>query len=210
VAKVKTTKATAKTSKPAKKAAKSKTVKSKAGSTASRSKAVKSTKPRAAKKKVAAKSVGDEEVVMDRRRGDRREEEIADGQQPPAERRQKVNRRRQIDPTTCERDYNNEEIEFMHALDAYKRAAGRMFPTCSEILEVVRELGYRRLTPEEIAKLDPPALASEDLGDANAEGIVDDAEADFETDEFGNTAVKSTVVPVFDAFEAEMSHEFES
>jgi hypothetical protein len=57
-------------------------------------------------------------------------------------RREKVNRRRQIDPTTCERDYSLDEIEFMHALDRYKRASGRMFPTCSEILEVVRSLGY--------------------------------------------------------------------
>jgi hypothetical protein len=60
------------------------------------------------------------------------------------ERREKVNRRRQIDPTTCERDYSNDEVEFMHALDQYKRANGRMFPTCSEILEVIRGLGYQK------------------------------------------------------------------
>ena len=70
------------------------------------------------------------QVAMDRRQG---------------ERRTKVARRRQIDPTTCERDYNDDEIEFMQALDAYKRANGRMFPTCSEILEVIRGLGYVRL-----------------------------------------------------------------
>jgi hypothetical protein len=64
---------------------------------------------------------------------------------PVMERRKKVPRRRQIDPTTCERDYTGDEIEFMHALDAYKRSSGRMFPTCSEILEVVRGLGYVRL-----------------------------------------------------------------
>ncbi len=57
-------------------------------------------------------------------------------------------RRRQIDPTTCEREYTSEEIEFMQALDAYKRRSGRMFPTCSEILEVIRNLGYRRMEPE--------------------------------------------------------------
>ena len=51
-------------------------------------------------------------------------------------------RRRHIDPTTCERDYTIQEREFMVALDAYKRASGRMFPTCSEILEVIRNLGY--------------------------------------------------------------------
>jgi hypothetical protein len=60
------------------------------------------------------------------------------------ERRVKVVRRRQIDPTTCEREYTDEEIEFMHALEAYKRSSGRMFPTCSEVLEVLRGLGYER------------------------------------------------------------------
>jgi hypothetical protein len=62
------------------------------------------------------------------------------------ERREKVNRRRQIDPTTCERDYSQDEIEFMHALDQYKRTSGRMFPTCSEVLEVIRGLGYAKLS----------------------------------------------------------------
>ena len=60
------------------------------------------------------------------------------------QRREKVNRRRQIDPTTCERDYTDAEVEFMHALDQYKRSSGRMFPTCSEVLEVLRGLGYEK------------------------------------------------------------------
>jgi len=54
----------------------------------------------------------------------------------------KKSRRRHIDPTTCERNYTTQEREFMLALDDYKRASGRMFPTCSEILEVIRNLGY--------------------------------------------------------------------
>ena len=69
------------------------------------------------------------------------------------ERRQKVQRRRQIDPTTCERDYSQEEIEFMNALDEYKRNSGRMFPTCSEILEVFRGLGYAKLSHEESVEI---------------------------------------------------------
>lgn len=60
--------------------------------------------------------------------------------------RRKVERRRLIDPTTCERDYSEEEIEFMRAMDEYKRKSGRMFPTWSEVLEVVRGLGYVRPT----------------------------------------------------------------
>ncbi len=58
--------------------------------------------------------------------------------------RRKISRRRQIDPTTCERDYSQDELDFMRAMDEYKRANGRMFPTCSEILEVVRTLGYEK------------------------------------------------------------------
>jgi hypothetical protein len=56
-----------------------------------------------------------------------------------------VNRRRQIDPTTCERDYTDQEVEFMNAIDDYKRKSGRMFPTCSELLEVIRSLGYIKM-----------------------------------------------------------------
>lgn len=59
--------------------------------------------------------------------------------------RQKVKRRRQIDPTTCEREYSGPEIEFMHAMDEYKRSSGRMFPTNSEILEVLLKMGYRKI-----------------------------------------------------------------
>ena len=33
----------------------------------------------------------------------------------------------------------------MRAMDEYKRASGRMFPTCSEILEVLSNLGYRQI-----------------------------------------------------------------
>jgi hypothetical protein len=49
-----------------------------------------------------------------------------------------------IDPTTCERDYTDEEVEFMRAMDDYKRRSGRQFPTWSEVLEVIRDLGYRK------------------------------------------------------------------
>jgi len=94
-------------------------------------------------------------VTVDRRRGEDRRagDERRKKQQPVAterrkiERRAKVNRRRQIAPTTCERDYTPEELAFMNALDEYKRTSGRMFPTCSEILEVITALGYRKASP---------------------------------------------------------------
>jgi hypothetical protein len=53
-------------------------------------------------------------------------------------------RRRFVDPTTCDRDYEAAELEFMAAMQEYKRASGRMFPTWSEVLEVLRALGYEK------------------------------------------------------------------
>jgi hypothetical protein len=53
-------------------------------------------------------------------------------------------RRRLMDPTTCERDYTAAEWEFMQAMQAYKQSSGRMFPTWSEVLEVLESLGYTR------------------------------------------------------------------
>jgi hypothetical protein len=89
---------------------------------------------------------GDELVTIDRRRPAGRDEQ-ADESAPALERRAKVQRRRQIDPTTCERDYSVQEVEFMNAMDEYKRKNGRMFPTCSEVLEVIRSLGYVQISP---------------------------------------------------------------
>jgi hypothetical protein len=54
-------------------------------------------------------------------------------------------RRRQIDPTTCERDYTDAEIEFMTAIDKYRRENCRPFPTWSEVLEVLMACGYRKV-----------------------------------------------------------------
>ena len=92
------------------------------------------------------------QVTVDRRtakerrnKGERRHTEAPVAvERRKIERRVKVQRRRQIDPTTCERDYRDEEVEFMNALDQYKRTSGRMFPTCSEVLEVLRSLGYEK------------------------------------------------------------------
>ncbi len=53
-------------------------------------------------------------------------------------------KRRLVDPTTCERDYNEAELEFMQAMQEYKKSSGRMFPTWSEVLEVLTRLGYEK------------------------------------------------------------------
>jgi hypothetical protein len=63
-----------------------------------------------------------------------------------AQARQTSGRRRFVDPTTCERDYTQAEMEFMLAMNAYKQKSGRMFPTWSEVLEVLQGLGYEKPT----------------------------------------------------------------
>mgnify|MGYP005862129811 CR=1 FL=1 len=65
-----------------------------------------------------------------------------------AKARQVSGRRRNIDPTTSDRDYSPAELEFMAAMQEYKRRSGRMFPTWSEVLEVLKSLGYGKPEPE--------------------------------------------------------------
>lgn len=148
-----------------------------------------STSPRSGKS-----AIGDQEVTIDRRAGggrrqqdspsvltsakksrknrsskkERSEANASTANRPVLERREKVSRRRQIDPTTCERDYTGAEIEFMNALDDYKRKSGRMFPTCSEVLEVIRMLGYVQLTPAELIARNTPETDSESDNPTNS------------------------------------------
>ncbi len=92
-------------------------------------------------------------LITDRRAGDRRATSdrrkrnipVAVERRSGKDRRQQGERRRQIDPTTCERDYSDEEIDFMKAMDQYKRDNRRPFPTWSEVLEVLYALGYRKV-----------------------------------------------------------------
>ena len=64
-----------------------------------------------------------------------------------ADARKVSGRRRLVDPTTCDRDYSKAEMEFMQAMSEYKKSSGRMFPTWSEVLEVLHDLGYEKTAP---------------------------------------------------------------
>lgn len=106
-----------------------------------------------------------EVLVADRRGGDRRQATDRRKKDVPVpvdrrqggDRRNQGERRRQVDPTTCERDYSEEEIVFMKAMDQYKRANRRPFPTWSEVLEVLYSLGYRKTAePSALPGLAPP------------------------------------------------------
>jgi len=42
---------------------------------------------------------------------------------------------------------NEEQLDFIRAIDEYKRVNGRPFPSWTEVLDVVLYLGYRRVAP---------------------------------------------------------------
>ena len=158
------TKTTAKkNSKTKSTAAKSTTTKAKAKKTTTKKTTAKSKKAKAAPAEVLNET-------GNRKGADRRTKDAT----VAVERRKPVRRRRQIDPTTCERDYTDQEIQFMHAMDEYKQLSGRMFPTCSEILEVLNKLGYRQIADAQV------------VYDPNAEQATADADAedgsDFESE----------------------------
>lgn len=93
-----------------------------------------------------------EKATIESRRGDRRKKSVpvAVERRSGKDRRSKEEigeRRRQVDPTTCEKEYSEEELAFMRAMDLYKRNNRRPFPTWSEVLEVLRSLGYRKTEP---------------------------------------------------------------
>ena len=44
-----------------------------------------------------------------------------------------------------EGEMNDEQFEFLMAIDSYKKENQRPFPSWTEVLEVIRALGYRRV-----------------------------------------------------------------
>jgi len=56
--------------------------------------------------------------------------------------RRKVQRRKRRGPNQYELD--PDELEFISAINEFKAQTGRPFPTWSEVLKIVRALGYRK------------------------------------------------------------------
>jgi len=74
-------------------------------------------------------SVTDRRSGMDRRRG-------------PGRRRGEVRRAAE------EGEITGELLEFIMAIDHYKKLNDRPFPTWSEVFEIVQYLGYRKVAPQ--------------------------------------------------------------
>lgn len=86
--------------------------------------------------------------VVDRRLGlDRRRNSGDTG----LERRRGPGRRRSDFTRAAEEgEMNREQFLFLVAIDAFKRSNAKQYPTWSDVLEVVRLLGYRKTMPSEL------------------------------------------------------------
>jgi len=59
------------------------------------------------------------------------------------ERRARKERRKRIDPTTFDKQYTEDELEFMNAMQRFKEQTGTAFPSYREVIRVAVSLGYR-------------------------------------------------------------------
>jgi hypothetical protein len=80
------------------------------------------------------------------------------------ERRRGPGRRRSDDRRVAEEgEMSAEQFEFVMAVEAYKKVNKRLYPTWTEILEVLNQLGYRKVLPRTIRLEAPePELAKID------------------------------------------------
>ena len=83
----------------------------------------------------------------DRREGDRRG--VVD-RRSGLDRRRGPGRRRPDDRRSAEEgEMTDEQFEFLMAINEYKRVNRRPFPTWTEVLDVMKALGYRKVAEEQ-------------------------------------------------------------
>jgi hypothetical protein len=104
---------------------------------------------------------------------------LSDGDRPPDDSRAvarrtcadparyRTGRKRIVDPTACEAGYAAAVEEFQQAMENYKRRSGRMFPTWSEVLEVLQGLGYEKAAGEPVSQ----GARSEGAGDRGSRAL---------------------------------------
>jgi hypothetical protein len=86
--------------------------------------------------------------TADRRGGDRRKSVVDQRTDGGFERRRGPGRRRSdFVKSADEGELTDEQFLFVKAVDAYKRTNQRPYPTWTEVLEVIRKLGYRKTAP---------------------------------------------------------------
>ncbi|MHC4947159.1 MAG: hypothetical protein ACYTG1_02700 [Planctomycetota bacterium] len=89
--------------------------------------------------------------VVDRRSGVDRRDQPGDKESTNLERRRGPGRRRTDFTRSAEEgEMTQEQFMFVMAIDVFKRVNNKTFPTWTDVLEVVRKLGYRKTMPTEL------------------------------------------------------------
>jgi hypothetical protein len=92
------------------------------------------------------------EKIEERRGGEDRRQSVVD-RRLGLDRHRGPGRRRSDDRRSAEEgQMSDEQFEFLMAIDEYKKQNSRPFPTWTEVLEVIKALGYRKVA-------EPGALA---------------------------------------------------
>jgi len=87
----------------------------------------------------------DEKDFIERRDSKDRRESVVD-RRLGLDRRRGPGRRRTDERKSAEEgQMTDEQFDFLMAIDEYKRKNSRPFPTWTEILEVIKALGYRKV-----------------------------------------------------------------
>ncbi len=99
-------------------------------------------------KEQVKREAGRRQSVVDRRSGAGRRDHIADTN---LERRRGPGRRRTDFMRAAEEgEMTAEQFMFVMAVDAFKRVNEKTFPTWTDVLEILRKLGYRKTMPSEL------------------------------------------------------------
>jgi len=94
----------------------------------------------------------------ERRSSDDRRQSVVDRRLGFDRRRGKGRRLSDERKAAEEGQMNDEQFDFLMAIDKYKKQNARPFPTWTEVLEVIKALGYRKIA-------EPKSLASFKKGD---------------------------------------------
>jgi hypothetical protein len=104
-------------------------------------------------------TVLDRRMGVDRRQASREQAGYTGPERRAAERREATGlerrrgpgRRRSDDRKAAEEgEMTGEQFEFVMAIETYKKVNKRMYPTWTEVLEVIRQLGYRKVAHRDI------------------------------------------------------------
>ncbi len=113
-----------------------------------------------AKSEDAMRNVVDRRLGLDRRQKSREEsgytgpERRSEDRRTGLERRRGAGIRREEERRSAEEgEMTPEQFEFVMAIEAYKKVNKKLFPTWTEVLEVITQLGYKKVGQREL-KLD--------------------------------------------------------